>query len=151
MKITKVNKTYNNMMVNRECYNSYFYPVENDSISVVDKFILHGGEYTKYLDGGSALHLNLDEYLTKDAARALIELSGKVGCNYFCTNVKVTVCNDCGYIDKKTLQNCSKCGSDNVDYATRVIGYLKKITSFSSQRQKEQSLRIYHKNLDISE
>ena len=38
---------------------------------------------------------------------------------------------------------CPKCGSKNVDYATRVIGYLKRISNFSQARQEEASRRFY--------
>jgi len=131
--------------VSRDCYNSYFYVVEDDNTNVVDKFILHGEKINKYLDGGSALHLNLDESLTKEGFRNIINLSAKTGCNYFCTNVKITICNECEHIDKRTRPSCSNCGSENVDYGTRVIGYLKRVSSFSMQRQKEQSLRHYHR------
>lgn len=37
--------------VPRDCYNSYFYKVEDDTITPIDKFILHGKRLTKYLDG----------------------------------------------------------------------------------------------------
>jgi len=127
----------------RDCYNSYFYPVENESINVLDKFILHGKQFNKYLDGGSALHLNLEEYPSKSGFRKLLNVAAASGCNYFCFNVKVTICNDCGYIDKRTLTHCSKCNSSNVDYATRVIGYLKRVNSFSQARQEEEKLRFY--------
>ena len=132
-------------LVKRDCYNSYFYVVEDDEVNVIDKFILHGNKINKYLDGGSALHLNLDESLTKECFRNIINLSAKTGCNYFCTNVKITICNACEHIDKRTLNRCSKCGSPDVDYGTRVIGYLKRVSSFSSSRQKEQALRFYHR------
>lgn len=131
--------------VTRDCYNSYFYVVEDDSTNVIDKFILHGEKINRYLDGGSALHLNLDESLTQEGFRKIINLSAKTGCNYFCTNVKITICNECDHIDKRTLLACSKCHSRNVDYGTRVIGYLKRVSSFSLQRQKEHSLRFYHR------
>lgn len=39
-------------VVTRDCYNSYFYIVEDEDISVIDKFVLHGDDTTKYLDGG---------------------------------------------------------------------------------------------------
>ena len=45
---------------------------------------------------------------------------------------------------KRTLYRCSKCGSDNVDHATRVIGYLKRVSSFSKGRRKEHAMRYYH-------
>lgn len=130
--------------VSRDCYNSYFYVVEDDGINALDKFHLHGREMTEYLDGGSALHLNLEETLTERQFLRLIDYAALAGCNYFCTNVKVTVCNHCHHIDKQTRKDCVKCGSTNVDYATRVIGYLKRITSFSRGRRLEHQLRHYH-------
>lgn len=130
----------------RDCYNSYFYVVEDDSINPMDKFLLHGRELVDYLDGGSALHLNLDEALTQEGYRKLINVAAKTGCNYFCINVRITICNEqnCQHIDKRTLYRCSKCGSDNVDHATRVIGYLKRVSSFSKGRRKEHAMRHYH-------
>ena len=133
------------LLVPRECYNSYFYPVEDETVNIVDKFVLHGSELNKFLDGGSALHLNLEESLTAAGFKQLIRLAAKTGCNYFCTNVKITICNECNHIDKRTLRTCSKCGSDNVDWATRIIGYLKRVSSWSSGRQREHMLRHYHR------
>ncbi len=132
------------LKVSRECYNSYFYVVEDANIDFVDKFHLHGSEVIQYLDGGSALHLNLEEYLTPVQYMMLLDNAARVGCNYFCTNVKVTVCNECSKITKRTQSSCGHCGSTHIDYATRVIGYLKRVSSFSSSRQKEHNLRYYH-------
>lgn len=132
-------------VVPRECYNSYFYKVEDETTNVIDKFILHGDRFIKYLDGGSALHCNLQEHLTKEQYRYLLEVAIKTGCSYFTFNVKNTVCNKCGYISKHTLEVCSKCGSKDLDYLTRIIGYLKRISSFSEARQKEENRRSYGK------
>ena len=134
------------LVVDRECYNSYFYVVEDESINILDKFILHGNEIIQYLDGGSALHLNLEEHTTKEGFTKLINIAATTGCNYFCFNIKVTICNDCEFINKKTTNTCTKCGSSDVDYATRVIGYLKRVTNFSKSRQKEHETRHYHIN-----
>ena len=131
--------------VPRECYNSYFYVVEDEEINALDKFLLHGKELIDWLDGGSALHLNLDEALPQSGYRSLLDIAAKTGCNYFCINVKITICNECQHIDKRTRHQCAKCGSSNIDYGTRVIGYLKRVSAFSSARQKEHSLRFYHR------
>lgn len=131
--------------VPRECYNSYFYVVEDEEINALDKFLLHGKELIEWLDGGSALHLNLDEALPQSGYRSLLDIAAKTGCNYFCVNVKITICNECQHIDKRTRHQCAKCGSNNIDYGTRVIGYLKRVSAFSSARQKEHSLRFYHR------
>ena len=135
-----------NYKTNRDCYNSYFYKVEDYDINPLEKFYLHGEEIIQYLDGGSALHLNLEESLSKEQYKIILNLAAKTGCNYFCTNVKSSICNDCHYIDKKTVQKCAKCNSLNIDYATRVIGYLKRVSSFGKGRRMEHKKRAYHSN-----
>lgn len=130
-------------VVPRDCYNSYFYKVEDETCSVVDKFVLHGNKLTKYLDGGSALHCNLSEHLDVEQYRKLLKLAIKTGCSYFTFNIPNTICNDCGHISKHYLQSCEKCGSENVDFATRVIGYLKRVSKFSEARIKEANKRYY--------
>ena len=107
--------------VPRDCYNSYFYIVEDKSINVLDKFKLHGKPYIEHLTGGSALHMNLEEHLTKEQYKQLLHVAAKEGCNYFTFNIPNTMCNDCGHIDKRYLKRCPKCGSENVDYLTRII------------------------------
>ena len=125
-------------------YSSYFYNPEDDSLSMIDKFKLHGDEYVKYLDGGSALHMNIAEHLSKKQYRQLLNTAAHYGTNYFTFNCRNTVCNDCGYISKDTLTVCPKCGSTNLDYLTRVIGYLKRVSSFSEMRQEEAQHRFYN-------
>lgn len=133
------------LQVPRGCYNSYFFPVEDDSYNIIDKLRLHGKENTQWLDGGSARHLNLEQLMSKEQAYDLICMAGKLGVNYWTFNVLMTLCNDCGFINVNTEKHCTKCGSKDIDYATRVIGYLKRISSFSTERQKEAGLRIYNK------
>lgn len=127
----------------RDCYNSYFYRPEDENCSLIDKFILHGEKTTKWLDGGSALHANLQEHLSKEQYKHLMKVAIKTGCSYFTFNVPNTICNDCGNISKHRFETCPNCGSENVDYATRVIGYLKRVSKFSEQRQIEEHKRYY--------
>lgn len=131
--------------VPRDCYNSYFYVVEDEQTNTLDKFQLHGRELLDYLDGGSALHLNLEEKLDQQGYLQLLNIAAHTGCNYFCVNVKITICNHCEAIDKRTLYACAQCGSRDIDYGTRVIGYLKRISAFSAGRRQEHSLRHYHR------
>ena len=129
--------------VPRDCYNSYFYVVEDDSLNIMDKFKMHGAPYIEHLTGGSALHMNLEEHLSQAQYRQLLRVAAKEGCNYFTFNIPNTICNDCGYIDKRYLKKCPHCGSENVDYMTRIIGYLKRVSNFSKARQQEASRRYY--------
>ncbi len=129
--------------VPRDCYNSYFYIVEDDSLNVLDKFRLHGKRYISHLTGGSALHLNLEEHLTQPQYRQLLRVAAIEGCNYFTFNIPNTICNDCGHIDKRYLHECPNCHSKNVDYLTRIIGYMKRVSNFSEARQQEAHRRYY--------
>ena len=129
--------------VPRDCYNSYFYIVEDPSISVLEKFRLHGAPYIEHLTGGSALHCNLEEHLSQEQYLQLLHVAAKEGCNYFTFNIPNTICNDCGHIDKRYLKECPECHSKNVDYMTRIIGYLKRVSNFSMPRQQEAARRYY--------
>ncbi len=129
--------------VERPCYNSYFYKVEDESTNMIDKFILHGRRLTKYLDGGSALHCNLNEHLSEDQYKNLLLTAIKTGCSYFTFNIPNTICNNCKHISKHRLNKCENCGSENLDWITRIIGYLKRISKFSEERQKEANKRHY--------
>lgn len=131
--------------VPRDCYNSYFYVVEDNSLNVIDKFKLHGAPYIEHLTGGSALHMNLEEHLSKPQYRQLLKVAATEGCNYFTFNIPNTICNDCGHIDKRYLKECPHCHSNNIDYMTRVIGYLKRVSNFSAARQEESRRRYYAK------
>ncbi|MDU5344673.1 MAG: anaerobic ribonucleoside-triphosphate reductase, partial [Prevotella bivia] len=46
-------------------------------------------------------------------------------------------------IDKRYLHECPHCHSKNVDYLTRVIGYMKRVSNFSQPRQQEAAKRYY--------
>ena len=54
-------------------------------------------------------------------------------------------CEDCGEIvvDYDDPTECPHCHSKNVDYLTRVIGYMKRVSNFSEARQKEAAQRYY--------
>ena len=130
-------------VVPRDCYNSYFYVVEDDTLNVMEKFKLHGRRYVEHLTGGSALHCNLEEHLSKEQYRNLLRVAAMEGTNYFTFNIPNTVCNKCGHIDKRYLKACPECGSTDLDYLTRIIGYLKRISNFSEARQKEAARRYY--------
>lgn len=131
--------------VSRDCYNSYFYVVEDEQTDIIEKFRLHGRRFIEHLTGGSALHMNLDEHLSAPQYRQLLRIAAKEGCNYFTFNIPNTLCNDCGHIDKHHLRECPHCHSTNLDYLTRIIGYLKRVSNFSLDRQKEASRRYYQK------
>ena len=135
--------------VPRDCYNSYFFKVEDQELSVLDKMILHGQQVVQYLDGGSACHLNLEEHLDKAQYRTLLDIAAKIGCSYLTFNIPNTICNKCGHISKHKEAACEKCGSTDLDYITRVIGYAKRVSKYSEARQKEARRRVYNAKRNV--
>lgn len=131
--------------VPRDCYNSYFYVVEDEQTDIIEKFRLHGRRFIEHLTGGSALHMNLDEHLSAPQYRQLLRVAAQEGCNYFTFNILNTLCKHCGHIDKHHLGECPVCHSTDLDYLTRIIGYLKRVSNFSLDRQKEAARRYYQK------
>ena len=105
----------------RVLYNSYFY-LAHDNTSVLDKFRLHGKEFTETLDGGVGCHINLEEHLSKEQYLKLIEFAVENGTSYFTFNIPNSECEDCHYIVKKPIKECPKCGSKNIKWYTRIIG-----------------------------
>lgn len=129
----------------RVCYNSYYYPVEDDKFSILDKIKVHGDEIAKYCDGGSALHLNLECVPTKEQAEQIILLCMKYGVPYYCYNALMSSCDSCGYVTYENIDTCPKCKGKEIQKYTRVIGYLVPISKMSDTRQKEAGVRYYHK------
>ncbi len=132
----------------RVLYNSYFY-LAHDDTSVLDKFRLHGKEFTETLDGGVGCHINLEEHLSKEQYIKLIEFAVKNGTSYFTFNIPNSECEDCHYIVKKPITECPKCHSKNIKWYTRIIGYLRAIKNFGYERQIEASKRTYSKKVEI--
>lgn len=105
----------------RNLYNSYFYNAHDDT-SVLDKFILHGRQTYQFTDGGSALHCNLEEHLSKEQYLKLIDFAVQEGTSYFTFNIPNSKCEDCGHIVKAAIEECPECGSKNITWYTRIIG-----------------------------
>ena len=126
-------------------YASYVFKPNDNLVSVLDKIKMHGKDYIgDFLDGGAALHANLDSHLSSIQYEHLLEYAASVGCNYLTFNVPNAECQDCGFIAKQPFDKCPKCGSAHVDLYDRIIGYLTKIKNWSNCRQKEFETRVFN-------
>lgn len=132
-----------NVPSNRVLYNSYIYDAHNPNISVLDRFILQGGEIAKSCSGGQAVHCNLEDHLSKEQYLKLIDFAIAEGTNYFTFNIPNSQCDNCGFITKHPIKECPKCHSKDITQWTRTIGYLRPTKSFDYYRQIEASKRVY--------
>ena len=82
----------------------------------------------------------------------MLDFAVQEGTSYFTFNIPNSKCEDCGHIVKAPIHTCPKCGKENITWYTRIIGYLRPVTSFSKDRQIEASKRTYSKQIgDINE
>lgn len=132
----------------RVLYNSYFYLADDSETSVLDKFRLHGREFTELLDGGVGLHCNLEEHLSKEQYIKLIDFAIQQGTSYFTFNVPNSECtnSECHHIVKLPMNHCPKCGAPMRQW-TRVIGFLRPIEDFDKYRKIEAKWRYYAKGI----
>lgn len=128
---------------NRNLYNSYIYLADDPNTSILDRFVLHGRDYTGLMDGGVGLHCNLNEHLSKEQYLKLIDFAIANGTSYFTFNVPNSEC-ECGFITKVPVEKCPKCGSTKIRQWTRTIGYLRPVDCFDKYRKAEAKTRIYH-------
>lgn len=129
-------------------YASYIFKPNDTGISILDRIKLHGANFASdKLDGGSAAHLNLEEHLSVEQYRKVLNFAAKEECKYLTFNVPNSECDECGFITKHSIEKCPKCGSTKITYYDRVIGYLTAIKNWSEGRQKEQKTRVYSKNI----
>lgn len=130
-------------------YNSYFYNAWDSNTSVLEKFKLHGKEFTELLDGGVGCHINLDEHLSKEQYLKLMDYAAKNGTSYFTYNIPNSQCNneECGYIIKQPLTKCPKCGSSMTPW-TRVVGFLRPVSAFDTGRTWDAIHRYYAKSTE---
>jgi len=132
------------MNIKNPTLSSYVY-FPNKKYTLGEQMRMHGTGIVDKLDGGSALHSNRqdfsDQTYYKDVFQSLID----TGCSYFTENVRSSVCNKCNKISPKTLKVCEYCGSDDISYAVRVIGYLSLENCFGKPRRDEAALRKYSK------
>lgn len=125
-------------------YASYIFKPNDPTVSVIEKIRMHGKNYIgEYLDGGAALHANLDAHLSSKQYKYLLNYAASVGCSYLTFNVPNAECQDCGFIAKQPFDKCPKCGSTHIDLYDRIIGYLTKIKNWSDARQKEHTTRVF--------
>ena len=78
----------------------------------------------------------------------------KQGVVYFAFNKLLAECVDCGHVfttDKETFDKnevtCPICNSRNTECALRIVGFIRKFSSWSSEREGEGRQRKFYTNL----
>lgn len=139
---------------NYDIYSNQYIPLKDNDADMFTRIRLVAN-LDKYMSGGSILHININEENVD--TKTLVELAKtmyKQGVVYFAFNKLLAECCDCGHIfttDKEAFDNknvvCPKCESHNTECALRIVGFIRKFSSWSTERQAEGRQRKFYSNL----
>jgi ribonucleoside-triphosphate reductase len=75
----------------------------------------------------------------------LIDYSTANKTSYWTINRPISVCSECFHVVNGPAEVCPVCGSHNMDWWIRIIGYLRPLSAYSKERFKEAKKRVFHK------
>ena len=137
-----------------EIYSNQYVPLKDNSADMFTRIRLVA-HLDKYMSGGSILHININESdVSTDTLVDLAKAMYKQGVVYFAFNRLLAECSDCDHVfttNKETFDKnevvCPRCGSHNTECALRIVGFIRKFSSWSSERQAEGKQRKFYSNL----
>lgn len=112
-------------------------PVSADC-SLIDRLRIEE-DFFDILDGGNVHHIFLTEYHSdykglKEFAMNIIK-NTKIG--YFDFTKILTVCNECYHVETGERDSCLNCNSKNIDYISRITGYMSNLKSWNEAKKQE--------------
>ena len=138
--IFEFNEDYYKMYANQFC------PLYED-FSLFEKLQLDG-RYNKLLSGGGIVHIQVASDTTSQQNEKLIRYACSVGCEHFALNRVYSRCKDCGKVVNYKEDKC-ECGSENVEYLTRVVGFFTPIDSWNKTRREWEFPKRRFTNIDL--
>ncbi|NJE62081.1 anaerobic ribonucleoside triphosphate reductase [Thermococcus sp. 21S7] len=91
----------------------------------------------KSFTGGVMMHIFLGEEPDPEALAKLTKRLMRTELVYWSYTPAVTVCNDCKYSTTGLHTHCPRCGSENVEVWSRIIGYYRPLKNWNPFRKKE--------------
>lgn len=96
-------------------------------------------DFFDILDGGNIHHIFIGESHPdpkglKEFAMGIIK-NTKIG--YFDFTKILTVCGDCSHVEQGENITCLNCGSNKVDYISRITGYMSNLKSWNAGKKEE--------------
>lgn len=115
-----------------ELYANQHVPLWKEA-SIWDK-LATDGRYNQLITGGGIVHAQVGETLTEDQYLLIILYSIAVGCEHFALNAVFSVCEN-NHSTMGKHKTCPECGSDIVDFLTRVVGFFTKVSAWGKVKK----------------
>ena len=91
----------------------------------------------KSFTGGVMMHIFLGEEPDPEALAKLTRRLMRTELVYWSYTPAITVCNKCGHSTTGLHTHCPRCGSENVEIWSRIIGYYRPLKNWNPFRKKE--------------
>ncbi|NJE00459.1 anaerobic ribonucleoside triphosphate reductase [Thermococcus sp. JdF3] len=109
----------------------YYGPLElGDRIRIEEKV-------QRSFTGGVMMHIFLGEEPDPEALVKLTKRLMRTDLVYWSYTPAVTVCNECGHSTTGLHTHCPRCGSENVEIWSRIIGYYRPLKNWNPFRKRE--------------
>ncbi|MDI6811147.1 MAG: anaerobic ribonucleoside-triphosphate reductase [archaeon] len=91
------------------------------------------------VDGGNIMHIFLGEgYPDPQGIKSLVlKIAKNTQTGYYAFTKDMTVCMDCSHVSMGLIEECEKCGSKNLDYISRITGYLQAVSGWNEGKKQE--------------
>lgn len=99
----------------------------------------------KYFTGGVMMHIFLGEEAEPESLAKLARRIMEKDIIYWSFTPALTHCNNCNYTVTGIYRACPRCGSENVDIWSRIIGYYRPLRNWNPYRRREFWQRKHYK------
>lgn len=91
------------------------------------------------VDGGNIMHIFLGEgYPDPRGVKSLaLKIAENTQTGYYAFTKDMTVCTDCAHVTMGLMEECEKCDSKNLDYISRITGYLQAVSGWNEGKKQE--------------
>nr|DAO90607.1 MAG TPA: anaerobic ribonucleoside triphosphate reductase [Caudoviricetes sp.] len=124
---------FNENIISEPMYANQFVPLWKDA-TLWERLEIYG-KYDSLLSGGGIVHAQIGTSTTSQQNEKIIREAIRAKCEHFALNRVYTKCKDCEEVFNTKVATCPHCGSLNVTYYTRTIGYFTPVDSWSKIRR----------------
>ena len=101
------------------------------------------GALDSAMSGGAIVHITAGNELNEKSMLALIDYAAQTENVYFAVNYMYSCCKSCGTISHSSdVKHCPKCGSDDMEKYTRVVGFVTPLSTWSTARLEEKRTQL---------
>ena len=118
--------------VDYDLYSNQYIPLIKEAL-MADRIRIQG-EFDENVSGGSILHLDVDQPMTKEQIISIIQAAAKMNVIYFALDDILAQCKSCGkvYVGK---YDKSPCHNSKMAYYMRVVGFRTPVESWNKVRR----------------